>query len=86
MEKVKKLHSAGASFSAAVKDALGMSITDVAEKHGLHRGQLSEVIHLRRVPDEAQLAALAVELGGTPEEVRSLWFEAAQAAALAANT
>lgn len=78
MEKVKKLRAAGASFSAAVKDSLELSVTEVAEKHRLHRGQLSEMINLRRVPDEGQLVALAQELGGSPDELRELWFEAAR--------
>lgn len=78
MDKVKKLMAAGMSLSAAIKEALGMSITSFADKHRLHRSITSEVINLDRAPRLDQCAALATELGGSAFEWAELLWEHAR--------
>jgi plasmid maintenance system antidote protein VapI len=75
VDKVKKLMHAGMSLSAAIKEALGMSITGFADKYSMHRSITSEVINLDRAPRLEQCTALAKELGGSPFEWAELLWE-----------
>lgn len=83
MNKVKQLINAGATVPTAIKESLGMTVGEFADKHGLPRPSTSEVINLGRRPTEAQAEALAAELGGTPEEWRLLLWQAAKPTAAA---
>lgn len=78
MQKVKRLIDAGASIPGAIKEALGMPLTEFADKHALPRGTTSEVVNGGRRPTETQVQALIAELGGTPEEWRDLLWRAAK--------
>jgi plasmid maintenance system antidote protein VapI len=68
MEKVKRLVDAGAKPATAIKEALGMSVTEFADLYELPRGTTSEVINSGRKPTAAQLKALSKHLGGTPAQ------------------
>lgn len=84
MEKVKALLSAGATLSEAVQSALGnRSIAQVALERGVNRSNLYSVLGGARVASAKEVDALVAELGGTPEEWRSLFAEAMQRRALA---
>jgi plasmid maintenance system antidote protein VapI len=76
MEKVKKLVEAGLSIPSAVKEALGMPVTEFAAKYGIHSAHVSSTINGGRRPTEGILGALIAELGGTEYEWRMLFWEA----------
>ena len=84
MEKVKKLIDAGLTPADAIKQALGIPVTEFADRHSLPRGTTSEAINSIRRATDAQVTALVAELGGTPEEWRHLLWEAAKPATLSA--
>jgi hypothetical protein len=75
VDKVKKLMAAGMSLSAAIKEALGTSVTGFADKYEMPRSVTSEVINLDRTPRLQQCQALAEELGGSPFEWAELLWE-----------
>lgn len=72
MDKVKKLIEAGASVPTAIKESLGMGVSDFADKHGLQRPVLSDVINGNRRAPDAYVDALVKDLGGTVDEWREL--------------
>ena len=78
MERVNKLIEAGASIPGAIKEALGMSVTDFAERHGLDRATVSGHINgsARCTPETAR--ALCAELGGTEAQWLELLWRAAR--------
>lgn len=78
MDKVKKLVRAGASIPTAIKESLGMSVVDFADKHDLPRAAVSNAINGNVRPSEPLVAALVAELGGTPDDWRLLLWEAAR--------
>jgi transcriptional regulator with XRE-family HTH domain len=64
MSKIKMMVDAGIAFPDAVKAALGMSIREFAEKHGLVDTQVSGTINGSSPwPNERVRNALAEELG-----------------------
>jgi len=74
MERVNKLIEAGASIPTAIKEALGMSVTDFAEKHDLDRPTVSAQINGSVRAGADTINALIAELGGTEAEwVELLW-------------
>lgn len=80
MEKIINLVKAGSTVPGAIKDALGIPLTEFADKYHLPRGTTNEVVNLKRVPTDRQLDALVSELGGTPERWRRLLWEGANPA------
>jgi transcriptional regulator with XRE-family HTH domain len=78
MDKVKKLIEAGATTRTAIKEALGMSVSDFAEKHRLSRPVVAAVLAGDRRASAGIIAALVAELGGTEVEWRVLLWEAAR--------
>lgn len=72
MEKVHKLREAGSSIPAAIREAVGFPLNQVAEKHGISHPDLSATINGARRPTERILSALIAELGGTEAEWREL--------------
>ena len=72
MDKVKKLHEAGASIPSAIKEALSLSVSEFAAKYDVPQPTMSEVINGSRRPTEKQLGALIAELGGSEAEWREL--------------
>jgi len=78
MDKVKQLVQAGAEIPVAVKQALGMSISDFADKHQLNRSAATSHINGNVRPTEETISALIEELGGTDYEWRLLLWEAAK--------
>jgi len=78
VENVKRMVEGGTSVPTAIKEALGISVTAFADRHGLHRSTTSEVINLDRGPREPICSALAIELGGTSLEWAELLWSAAR--------
>jgi hypothetical protein len=81
MERVKELLAAGLSFPAALKQALtekGVSVSGLADTHGIARSVASEVINLDRFPRLTVAGAIAAELGGTAFEWQQLMWEHAK--------
>lgn len=78
MEQVKKLIAAGASISGAIKESLGMPVSDFAEKHRLNRATTAHHINATMRPSDATIAALVSELGGSADEWRRLLWLAAE--------
>lgn len=78
MDKVKKLIRAGASIPTAIKESLGMTVTDFADKHDLSRTAVAAAISGDRRASDAIIAALVSELGGTEQEWRVLLWESAR--------
>lgn len=71
MNKIKLLVTAGIEFPAAVKAALGMSIRELAVKHGVSESAISALINgSTPYPYEKERAALATEL-----EVEREWID-----------
>lgn len=77
MEQVKKLIAAGASITGAIKEALGMNVSEFAEKYQLSRATTAHHLNATMRPTEATVNALVAELGGTPDEWRELLWLAA---------
>lgn len=72
MSKIKVLVAAGVSFPAAVKAALGMSIRDFADRHGILESAVSGLINgSTPYPYQKERAALAKEL-----DVDREWLDA----------
>lgn len=72
MAKIKVIVAAGVPFPDAVKAALGMSVRDFAEKHGLLENTVSGVINgSTPYPYDRVREALALEL-----EVEREWIDA----------
>jgi plasmid maintenance system antidote protein VapI len=67
MENVKRLVAAGVRPATAIKESLGMSVSEFCDLHKLPRGTTSEVINGNRKGTSAQLKALSKQLGGSPE-------------------
>lgn len=78
MDKVKKLVEAGAEIPIAIKQALGMSVNDFADKHGINRSSASNYINGNIKPTADMIGALITELGGTREEWEELLWLAAK--------
>lgn len=78
MERVNKLVAAGASIPTAIKEALGMSVTDFAEKYDLDRPTVSAQINgsVRCTPETAR--ALCAELGGAEAQWLELLWRASK--------
>jgi plasmid maintenance system antidote protein VapI len=72
MDKVKALLRAGVSVSAAIRAALGVTLVDFAEKHGLNRAMVTDQVNGARRPSGDLVTALIADLGGTDEEWRAL--------------
>lgn len=78
MDKVKQMVAAGVSIPTAIREALGASLSDVADRRGVDRVRLSEAINGIRRPTAQVAAALVAELGGTEFEWRELLWLAAK--------
>lgn len=78
MEKVKKAVAVGVKTPNAIKDALDMSVSDFADKHGLNRTSVTNHINAVTRPSDETIEALVAELGGTPDEWRELLWQAAR--------
>ena len=76
MEKVKKLVELGVSIPNAIKEALGMPISEFADRYDIPATVASDVINGGRRATEKHLNALISELGGTEDEWRMLLWEA----------
>jgi transcriptional regulator with XRE-family HTH domain len=76
MEKVKRLLDAGLSIPSAVKESLGMSVREFADKHGVQPAHVSAAINGAMRPTESVLAAFIEELGGSEFEWRMMLWEA----------
>jgi len=76
MLKVKKMVEAGGvSIPTAIKEALGMPVSEFAEKYGLVRASVANHINGTVRASDETIAALVAELGGTPAEWREmLWL------------
>ena len=85
MDKVKKLMEAGLSTSAAIKAALGMPLTEFADKYGIARPTVTNHINANVRPSDATINALVEELGATPDEWRELLWQAMRPDHLAAS-
>lgn len=87
MDTVKDFLRAGASFSGAVRLALGRrgvpSFVALCAEWGLTAPEFSRMVSGRAVPSEPQLDALIDVLGGTRQEWLDLWFAEARKAARA---
>jgi hypothetical protein len=80
VDKVKNLMAAGAPLPDAVRIALGdRTLGDVAEDRDLNRQNISSCLNGTRVPNVGEINAMVIELGGTFEEWRDLFAEAAAA-------
>lgn len=78
MEKVKNLMAAGASLSDAARIALGeRTLVDVADAQGVSRQNLTSALNGNRIPTPQEIAAMAAELGGSFEEWRDVFADAA---------
>lgn len=84
MLKVKKLVEAGASPSMAIKESLGMPVSDFAAKYNLPRGSVSNHLNGSVRATDDTINALVAELGGTPDEWRELLWLASKPASLSA--
>lgn len=76
MLKVKKLVEAGAEIPVAIKQSLGMTVENFAEKYELPRPSVSNAINGNVRATDDLVAALIAELGGTADEWRLLLWEA----------
>lgn len=76
MERVNKLIEAGSTIPTAIKEALGMSVTDFAAKYGLDRPTVSAVINGSMRPTPNIIPSLIAELGGTEAEWDDLLWRA----------
>ena len=85
MDKVKQLIAAGAPVAGAIKLALGMPLSEFADKYGIPRTSVANHVNSNVKPSEATIAALVSELGGTPEEWAELLWQAMRPAHLAAS-
>lgn len=72
MDKVKKLMELGLSIPNAIQQALGITMAEFGDRHGIPRTTVSEVVNGARRPSEKHLAAFIAELGGTEAEWREL--------------
>jgi plasmid maintenance system antidote protein VapI len=78
MDKVKRMVEAGVSIPTAVKESLGMTVADFAEKYGLSRASVANHVNGVVRAADTTVEALAAELGGTPDEWRELLWLAAK--------
>ena len=78
MDKVKAMINAGVSVGTAIKEALGLTATEFAQKHGLPRTTTAETLSGARRPTEDFLAAIITDLGGTPYEWALLLWQSAK--------
>jgi plasmid maintenance system antidote protein VapI len=78
MDKVKALLKAGASASLAIREALGMNLTQFAERHGLRREAVTDQVNGVRRPTPEVIHALSTDLGGSEEEWRALLWVASK--------
>lgn len=76
MDKVKKLVEAGVSIPTAIKESLGVPVSEFADKHGRPRPRISNVINGNLRPTDDDLRAFIAELGGTELEWRVLLLQA----------
>lgn len=85
MDKVKQLMAAGLTAPQAIKMALGMSLTEFADKHGAPRSSVANSVNAIQRASDQTIAALVAELGGTENEWRELLWQAMRPAHLAAS-
>lgn len=76
MDKVNKLIELGVPIPAAIQQAIGGTLAEFADRHGMPRTTASELVNGARRPSEKQIAALIAELGGTEAEWRELLWQA----------
>jgi transcriptional regulator with XRE-family HTH domain len=86
MEKVKKLVELGVPIPVAIKQAIGVSLGEFAERNEIPMTTVSETINGARRPTERILNALISELGGTEDEWRMLLWEAGKPDASSSTT
>lgn len=80
MDKVKNLMAAGAPLADAVRIALGdRSIPTIAIERNLNRSTLSNALSGGRAPTVEEIEAMVSELGGTFDEWREAFANAAAA-------
>lgn len=72
MDKVKQMVAVGVSVSTAIREALGITDVELARRHGLNKGAVSNQIAGRVRPTSEFVAALIAELGGAEAEWREL--------------
>lgn len=81
IEQVRRLvHAGGLTPAGALKAAIeqrDQTIAGIAATAEIGREDLSAVVNLRLVPNDAQLAALSNALGCEPRQWRALWWELA---------
>ena len=76
MEQLRKMLAAGVSLPTAIKECLSpMSVAEFAEKHSRPASQISNVINGNWKPNDADVAALVAQFGGSPAEWRLLLWE-----------
>lgn len=83
MEQVERMVAAGVGFGTAVREALlqqptPLTLEAFGEKHAVNASAVSAAINGAVKPSRDVLAALAVELGGTPYEWRYAMWRAAR--------
>jgi hypothetical protein len=76
MDKVKQMVEAGVSIPTAIKEALGISVSEFAAKHGLVRSTAAGQINGLVRADEKIATALSTEVGGTVDEWLDLLWHA----------
>lgn len=80
MDKVKNLMAHGASLGDAVRIALeGRTVPMIASERGLNRNTLNAALAGGRAPTVAEIEAMVAELGGTFEQWREAFADAAAA-------
>jgi transcriptional regulator with XRE-family HTH domain len=72
MDRVKKLIEAGLTIPAAIREAIGVPLSQFAEKAQVNTPDLSAAINGAKRPTERILFALISEFGGTEDEWREL--------------
>lgn len=84
MEKVKQMVEAGVSVPTAIRETLGVSVTEFADEIEYPRQYASDTINLVRRPDLRFLNGIAARCGGTPAEWEEfLWLATKPARATA---
>jgi hypothetical protein len=84
MEKVKRLIEAGLPIPAAIKAAMGMPLSEFADKYALPAGSVTNHVNAIVRASDATIAALVAEFGGTENEWRELLWQAMKPAHLVA--
>lgn len=76
MDKVKEMVDAGVSVPTAIKEVLGIRLSEFAKKHNLNATTLRMQVYGHVRANDETVAALAAELGGTEHDWRMLLWEA----------